>query len=95
MVESDERESVVLDLSIKEESMQRSQVSNSRCDNVKKTISDVDSYYDDKENLILSPMKDNYVVKITWNEENKVMNPNFLMSSEQSLRKEIIQSVHE
>ena len=79
MAESDERKSVVLDMSIEEDTMQGSPVLLSECDNVKSTFSDPDSNYGDQENLVLSSMKENSAVKITWNEENKVLNPNVLM----------------
>ena len=95
MAESDERKSVVSDLSIEEDNMQGSPVLLSECDNDKSTLLDPDSDYGDQENLVLSPMKENFAVKITWNEENRVLNPNFLMSSEQSLHKEVVQSAHE
>jgi len=95
MAESDERESVILDLSIKQDSMQRSQVSNSECDNVKTAISYVDSDCDDQENLVLSPMKEDSTSEIIWDEEDRVLDPNVLMSSEHSLHEEVIQSAHE
>lgn len=95
MAESDERESVVSDLSIKEDSMQRSQVSNSKCDNVKTTISDVNSDCDDQENLVLSPIKENSVVEIIQDEEDRVLDPSVLMSLEHSLHEEVIQLAHE
>jgi len=95
MPKSDERESVISYLSLKEDSMQRRQVSNSECDNVKTTILDIDSDCDDQENLVLSPMKENSVVKITWNEEDKVLDPNVLMSSEHNLHEEVTQSACE
>ena len=72
--------------------MQRNQVSNSECDNVKIAISDVDSDCDDQENLVLSPMKENSAAEITWDEEDRVLDPNVLMSSEHSLHEEVIQS---
>jgi len=37
-------------------------------------------------------MKENSAVKIIWDEEGRVMDPNVLMSSEHSLHEEIIQS---
>lgn len=95
MAESDERESVVSDLSIEDDSMYESQVSISECDKVKSAISDLDSDYEDQEYLVLNPMKEKSVVEIIWNEEDKVMDLNLLMSSEQSLHKEVIQLVHE
>ena len=95
MAESDERKSVVSDLSIEEDSMQGSPVLLSECDNVKSTLLDPDSGYGDQENLVLSPIKENSAAEITWNEENRVLNPNVLMSSEQSLHKEVVQSAHE
>lgn len=90
MAESDERESFVSDLSIKEDNMQRSQVSNSESDNVKTAISDVDSDCDDQENLVLSPMKENSVSEIIWDEEDRVLDPNVLMSPKHSLHEEVI-----
>jgi len=95
MAKSDERESVVSDLSIKEDSMQRSQVSNSECGNVKTTISDVDSNCDDQENLVLSPMKENSAAEIIWDEEDKFLDPDVLMSSEHNIHEEVIQLAHE
>ena len=52
MVENDERESFVSDLSIEENNMQGSQVSISECDNVQSAISDLHSDCDDQEYLV-------------------------------------------
>ena len=93
--ESDERKSVISDLPIEEDNMKRNQVSNEKCDNVKPAISYVDSDCDDQENLVLSPMKENSAAEIIWDEEDKVLDPNVLMSSEYSLHEEVIQSAHE
>ena len=40
-------------------------------------------------------MKENSTVEIIWNEEDRVIDPNLLISLEQSLHEEVIQSVHE
>ena len=70
--------------------MHESQVSISECDNVKSAISDPDSDRDDQEYLVL-----NSAVEIIQNEEERIMDPNVLMSSKQSLHKEVIQLFHE
>ena len=85
MAESDERKSVISDLSIEEDNMQGSPVLLSECDNVKSTLSDPDSDYGDQENLVLSPMKENYAAEIIWDEEDRVLDPNVLTSSEEFL----------
>jgi len=64
MVEDDEREGFILDLSIEEDSMQESQVSILECDKFKSIISDLDSDRDDQDNLVLNPMKESSVVEI-------------------------------
>jgi len=58
-------------------------------------ISDIDSDHDDEEYLVLNPMKESSVVEIIWNEEVKVIYPSVLISLEQSLHEEIIQSFYE
>ena len=65
LAESNERKSVVSDLSIEEDSMQGSPILLSERDNINWTLSNPDSDYGDQENLVLSPMKENSVVKIT------------------------------
>ena len=40
-------------------------------------------------------MKESSAVEIIWNEEDKVIDPNVLISLEQSFHEEVIQSVHE
>lgn len=75
MVENDERESFVLDLPTEEDNMQGNQVSISGCDNVNLAISDLHSDCDDQEYLVLKS-----AIEIIWNEEDRVMDPNFLMS---------------
>ena len=94
-MENDEREGFVSDLSIEEDNMQESQVSISECDKVKSAILDLDSDRDDQEYLVLKPMKESSAVEIIWNEEEKVIDPNVLISLEQSLHEEVIQSFRE
>ena len=48
IMENDEREGFVSDLSIEEDNMQERQVSISECDKVKTAISDLDTYCDDQ-----------------------------------------------
>jgi len=95
MAESDERKSVDSDLSIEEDSMQGSQVLILECDNVKSPISDSDSDCDDQENLVLNPMKENSTTEIIWDEEDKILDLNVLMSANHSLHEEVIQLAHE
>ena len=40
-------------------------------------------------------MKENSAVEIIWNEEDRVMDPNVLISSEQSLHEEVVHSLYE
>ena len=44
---------------------------------------------------MLNPIKERFAIEIIWNEEDKVIDPNVLISLEQSLHEEVIQSVHE
>ena len=75
--------------------MQGSPVLIPECDNVKSTILDSDSDCNDQENLVLSPMKENSAAEIFWDEEDRLLDPNVLMSSEHGLHEEVIQSAHE
>jgi len=75
--------------------MQENQVPISECDKVKLAISDLDSDHDDEEYLVLNPMKDSSIVEIFWNEDNKFIDPSVLISLEQSLHEEVIQSFYE
>lgn len=86
---------VISDLSIEEDNMQGSPVLILECDNVKTTISNIESDFNDQEYSVPNLMKENPAVKITWNEENRVMDPKVLMSSEHNLHEEVIQSTHE
>jgi len=95
MAEGDERKCVVSDLSIEEDSMQGSLVLILECDNVKTAISDLDLDCEDQEYLVLNPMKENPAAETIWNKEDRVLDPNVLMSLEHSLHEEVIQSVHE
>jgi len=90
MAESDERKSVCSDLSIEGDSMQGSPVLIPECDDVESPISDSDSDCDDQENLVLSPMKENSAAEIIWDEEDRVLDLNVLMSAEHNLHEEVI-----
>ena len=79
-MENDEREGFISDMSIEEDNMQESQVSISECDKVKSDISDLDSNHDDQEYLVLNPMKESSAVEIIWNEEDRFIDPNVLIS---------------
>ena len=83
------REELVSDLPTEEDSMQVSPVSISECDAVRSAISD--SNFNDQAYLVLNSEKENFSIEII----DRVFDPNALMSSEQSLHKEIIQSVNE
>jgi len=95
MAESDERKNVGSDLSTEEDGMQGNRVLIPKCDNVKSPILDSDSDCDDQENLVLSPMKENSAAEIIWDEEDRVLDLNVLMSAEHSLHEEVIQTAHE
>ena len=81
-MENDEREGFVSDLSIEEDNMQESQVSVLECDKFKSAILDLDSDHDDQEYLLLNPIKESTVVEIIWNEYEKFIDPNVLISLE-------------
>lgn len=95
MAESDEIKSVISDLSIEEDSMQGSLVLILECDNVKTSISDTESNFNDQEYSVPNLMEENPTIEIIWNKEDRVMNENIRMSLERSLHKEVIQFVHE
>jgi len=75
--------------------MQENQVPISDHDKVKLAILDLDADRDDEEYLVLNPMKERSVVEIIWNEEDKFIDPSVLISLEQSLHEEVIQSFYE
>jgi len=83
---TDEREELVSCLPTEEDSMQ---VADS--DNDHSPISDQHSDCDDQAYLVLNPEKESFVVEII----DSGMDSNVLMTSEQSLHEEVIQSVHE
>lgn len=94
-MENDEWEGLILYLLIADDSMQGNQVSISDCDKIRLAISDLDLDHDDEEYLVLNPMKDNSVVEVIWKEEDKFIDPSVLISLEQSLHEEVIQSFYE
>ena len=91
MAENDEREGFISDLPIEEDSVQGSQDSILECNAVNSAISDQNSDHGDQEYLVPNPEKESFVVEIM----DKVLDPNVLMPSEQSLHEEVIQPAHE
>lgn len=94
-IENDGRQGFISELLTAEDNMQGNQVPISDCDKVKLAILDLDLDRDDQEYLVLNPMKERFFVEIILNEEHKVIDPIVLISLEQSLHEEVIQSFYE
>ena len=75
--------------------MQGNHASISNCDKVKLANLDLDSDRDDEEYLVLNPMKESSVFETVQKEEDKFIDPSVLISLEQSLHEEVVQSFYE
>ena len=75
--------------------MQENEVPISDCGKVKLVDPYLDYNCDDEEYVVPDPMKESFIVEVTSNEENRVIDLSVLIPSEQSLHEEVIHSLYE